>query len=381
MRVLLNAGPWLSVPPAGYGGIENVVATLVPALRDRGVQVVLATVGTSTIPADEVVFRHPVPQFPLLQLPYNRVMGCVMAHMDHVVRELARRDDVDLVHDHVEAVGPVVLAALGSAAPPALHTLHWDLGKHPALYENFDGRGRVWVNGVSADQLSRAPAALRAVSLGHVHLATPLAGRRVDVDKGRYAIVLGRITPGKGQDVAARLAHAAGQQLVLAGPVGPYDRPAALARALRDDPDATRNPDVQYWQERVRPWVDGRCVRWVGSVGPAERDELLAGAMVSLCPLQWDEPGGTAVVESLALGTPVAGYRRGCLPELVHDGVTGLLVDPGDEDGLVAAWRDARRLDPRACRRVAAERFAPSRMADDYVSLYEKVRAGQDPFA
>ncbi|UQS25871.1 glycosyltransferase [Amycolatopsis thermalba] len=381
MRVLLNAGPWLSVPPAGYGGIENVVATLVPALRDRGVQVVLATVGTSTIAADEVVFRHPVPQFPLLQLPYNRVMGCVMAHMDHVVRELARREDVDLVHDHVEAVGPVVLAALGSAAPPALHTLHWDLGKHPALYENFDGRGRVRVNGVSADQLYRAPAALRAASLGHVHLATPLAGRRAGVDKGRYAIVLGRITPGKGQDVAARLAHAAGQELVLAGPVGPYDRPAALARALRDDPDALRNPDVQYWQERVRPWVDGRCVRWVGSVGPAKRDALLAGALVSLCPLQWDEPGGTAVVESLALGTPVAGYRRGCLPELVDDGGTGLLVAPGDEDGLVTAWRNARRLDPRTCRRVAAERFSPSRMADDYVSLYEKVCTGQDSFA
>ena len=120
---------------------------------------------------------------------------------------------------------------------------------------------------------------------------------------------------------------------MLAGPVGPHHRPEELA-----GPDADEdNPDVRYWREEVEPLVDGRRVRWVGTVAGEERDDLVATARASLVPIDWEEPGGTAVVESLALGTPVVGFRRGCLPELVEHGRTGLLVDPGDEDALAAA--------------------------------------------
>ena len=116
----------------------------------------------------------------------------------------------------------------------------------------------------------------------------------------------------------------------------------------------------------------------MGSVRAAERNEILGKAMASVFPLQWEEPGGTAVVESLALGTPVLGYRRGCLPELIDEASTGVLVDPYDEDGLAAGFRSIAALSPAACRRAAAARFAPSVMADKYLSLYETVveRAG-----
>ena len=127
MTVLVNAGPWLSVPPSGYGGIENVLAALVPELRKRGVRVVLATVGSSTLPVDERIDVFPDGRFADLQRPYNRVCGIAAAHLHRVVRELHRRDDVVLVHDHQEAFGLTVLAALGPTAPPVLHTLHWDL--------------------------------------------------------------------------------------------------------------------------------------------------------------------------------------------------------------------------------------------------------------
>ena len=384
MRVLINPGPWLPVPPDGYGGIENIVATLVPELRRRGVRVVLGTIKQSALLADEKFSVYDNPQFGQLQRPYNRAMGCAAAHMQRIVSELHRRDDIDLVHDHLEAVGPTVLGAMGDAAPPVLHTLHWDLAKHPELYGGFDGRGRMYVNGVSAAQLARAPAALRAHSLGHVYLATPLAeraDRSIGPDKGEYFIVLGRITAGKGQHIAARLAHAVGVDVLLAGPVGPYHQPAALAAALTTDPEAARNPDVRYWYDRVIPHLDGHRVRWLGSVCGAERDDILARARASVFPLQWEEPGGTAVVESLSLGTPVLGYRRGCLPELIDEESTGFLVDSGDEDGLAALFRDVAALSPAACRRAAAERFTPSVMAEKYLSLYETVinRPGGTP--
>jgi len=372
LTVLMNAGPWLSVPPPGYGGIENVVATLVPELRKLGVRVVLASVESSALPVDEKIWVFPDGQFHALQRPYNQVCGVSQAHLNGVVRALHTRDDIDLVHDHVEAVGLATMAAMGPDAPPVLHTLHWDLAKHPELYGNLDGGDRVRVNGVSAAQLARAPRALREHSVGHVHLSTPLAvdaDRRPTVEKGDHTVILGRINPGKGQDLGARLARQVGFPLVLAGPVGPYHRPADLAAA---GDEARQNPDVRFFHDHVAPFVDGDLVRWVGTVAGQERDDLLAGARAALFPLRWEEPGGTAVVEALSLGTPVVAVARGCLPELVEPGRTGLLTTDEEELGdLVLA---AGLLDPDECRREAAARFTPAAMAERYVSLYERVR-------
>jgi glycosyltransferase involved in cell wall biosynthesis len=373
MRVLINAGPWLPVPPRGYGGIENVVATLVPELRRLGVEVVLATVGDSQLDAEERIAVIDSGQFAALQRPYNQVCGIVHAHLHGVVRELRRRDDIDLIHDHVEAAGLATFAALGPDAPPVLHTLHWDLAKHPELYGTFDGGERVRVNGVSAAQLARAPAALAAHSVGHVHLATPLAvdaDRRPAAPKGQHVVVLGRINPGKGQDLAARLAHAFGFDLILAGPVGPYHRVGDLVVAVRD-PAAAQNPDVRFWRDEVAPHVDGVRVRWIGTVTGRDRDDLVATARATLFPLRWEEPGGTAVVESLALGTPVIGVGRGCLPELIEHERTGLLTD--DEEALGELVHKAGTVDAGTCRAEAARRFTPAVMARSYLRLYARM--------
>lgn len=196
--------------------------------------------------------------------------------------------------------------------------------------------------------------------------------------KRDHIVVLGRITPCKGQHVAARLAHEAGLELILAGSVGPYHDLNSLARAIEHDSAAAQNPDVRYWRDELAGYVDDDRVRWVGTVSGAARDELVATARAALFPLQWEEAGGTAVVESLALGTPVVGFRRGCLPELVDDERTGLLSDPDDEDQLVRQVRQVARLDAAECRREAARRFTPAVMAERYLRLYDQVltRAG-----
>ncbi|MDT7708731.1 MAG: hypothetical protein QOG20_4338 [Pseudonocardiales bacterium] len=380
MTVLINSGPWLSVPPPGYGGIENVIAALVPELRCRGVRVILAGVGDSTLAVDDRVSVFRTGQFAQLQRPYNQVMGIAAAHLHRVVTELRRRDDVLLVHDHQEAFGLTVLGAMGTDMPPVLHTLHWDLRKHPELYGAVDGGGRISVNGVSAAQLATAPLALQALSVGHIHLSTPLAvgaDQRPGPAKAGHLVVLGRITACKGQHTAARIAHRLDRDLVLAGPIGPHHNPRDLA-----DADEV-NPDVRYWHEHVEPLVDGKRVRWVGTLHGAERDALLATAAAALFPIDWEEPGGTTVVESLAVGTPVVGYRRGCLPELVEHGLTGLLVASGDEDQLANAVTEATVIDPQACRSAAARRFTPARMAEQYLRLYDRVLAqsGRTPRA
>jgi glycosyltransferase involved in cell wall biosynthesis len=121
----------------------------------------------------------------------------------------------------------------------------------------------------------------------------------------------------------------------------------------------------------VRPLEDGVRVRWVGSLSGAHKLEVLGRARALVAPVRWDEPGGTAVVEALACGTPVVGLRRGALPMLIEDGVTGFLADEPEElAGLLAR---AGEIDPAACRRAAEERFSAEAMADAYLGLYRTV--------
>src|SRR5829696_6891368 len=363
----MNAGPWLPVPPPDYGGIENVVATLVPELRARGHRVILATVADSGLEADEVISAFPGPQFASIAGPYNQMMGIAHAHMTAVLDRL-RSGGVDLVHDHLEVVGPAVLAAAGDAVPPVLQTLHWDLAKHPDFYGRFDGRGRIFFAGVSASQLNRARPALRRQALGAIPLATPLPADPPRPPDG-HLLALGRLTPVKGYDLAVRAARKLGLELIVAGPVAGFAGPDTLDRE-------SPLQDVRYYTAEIEPHL-GDGVSWIGSVGGARKAELLSGARAVLFPLRWDEPGGTAVVEALSAGVPVVAMRRGCLPELIEHGVTGWLADSDEEFTDYLTRVD--ELDRDACREVAVRRFSPAAMAARYETLYRRVLAVAEP--
>lgn len=373
LTVLMNAGPWLPVPPHGYGGIENVIATLVPELRRLGVKVVLATVPQSSLAVDGHVHTVERPMFESVAAPYNQVCGVTLAHMHTLVRALQDGLEVDVVHDHLEVVGPAVLAAMGHDAPPSLQTLHWDLAKHADFYSTFDGRGRVRFAAVSQSQLDRAPANLRRQAAGVVPLAVP-APPELGAPRGEHVVSLARITADKGIDVAARVCRRAGVPLVLAGPVAGVNDPEELERRLTDgDERLVGHPDVLFFQREVAPWVDGELVSWVGGVEGEEKELLLQTARALVTPIRWAEPGGTAVVEALVRGVPVVGTPRGCLPSLVQHGVTGFLAD--EEDELVRCLGRLDELDPEACRSAAAP-WTPRAMASSYLNLYDRLLHG-----
>lgn len=371
LTVLVNAGPWLAVPPRDYGGLEAVVAVLVRELRRLGVRVIVATVGESTVAADRRVAAFERAQFAHIAGPYNRMMGIAHAHMQCVVAELEQDASIDIVHDHLEVVGPSVLRAMGHQGPPALQTLHWDLDKHPHFYSSFDGAGRIFFAGVSDRQVALAPAALRAQTLAAVPLGVQLDDFACAGRKEGYALMLARITEVKGQDVAVRACRRCDLELRIAGPVASAPTPAALDAELAAPESALHhNGDVDFYLRRVRPLEDSRR-RWIGSVTGFAKSELLARAHALLCPISWDEPGGTAVVEALASGTPVVGFRRGCLPSLIEHGVTGFLA--ADEDELTTYLGRVDELDPAACRAAAVTRFSAAAMAARYLDLYREV--------
>jgi glycosyltransferase involved in cell wall biosynthesis len=296
--------------------------------------------------------------------------------LDAVAAGAAAGRPFDVVHTHLEVVGPAVLGALGPAGPPVLATLHWDLRRNASFYERFDGHGRVFFAGVSDSQVARGPERLRRQTLAAVPLAVPVDGPPPlpAAERDDAVLVLARICALKGTDTAVRAAAAAGVPVVLAGPVGPFPDRAALDAALATPGHpGVGHPDVAWFLEHVDPLLDGGRARWVGSVAGEGKAALLRRARALLTPVRWPEPGGTAVCEALAAGTPVVATSRGCLPSLVEDGRTGLLAD--DEEGLAAALQAVGGIDPAVCAAEARRRFAPDVMAAAYELLYaEAVR-------
>jgi glycosyltransferase involved in cell wall biosynthesis len=328
----------------------------------------------STVEVDDRRCAFPDGQFGRLAGPYAQVMGITHAHMATVLETLRERPEIDLVHDHLEVVGPSVLGALDGEAPPVLQTLHWDLRKHPEFYGAFDGGGRVFFNGVSNAQLRTAPANLRAQSIGVVHLGVDLAAHPFRRRKGEEFLILGRVTAYKGQAMAARLCKELGVPLVMAGPVAGVPTPEELAAALEDPAGPLHGyDDVRYYVDSVQPFEDGDAIRWVGTVGGREKTDLIGRARAVLMPISWEEPGATAAIEALACGTPVIATRRGALPEIIEHGVNGFLAD--DEDDLARYMQRAGEIDPAACRRSVTERFSAGVMAEGYLRLYREVLA------
>lgn len=336
MRVLLIAPPWLPVPPEGYGGIEVVVDGLARALGQLGHDVHLFATGDSTTPVERH-FLHPT------------ALGTGATHtaamLAHVLTayDVAERIRPDIVHDHT-IIGPFIARERGIACVTTNHNMFDD---HAVIaYEHLGDDARVIA-------ISRAHAALgreRGIeSFAVIHHGLDIERVPIGTGSGGYAAFLGRMSPAKGVHIAIDAARAAGIPLRIAAKMA---EPAERA----------------YFDAEVAPRL-GDGVEFVGQVAGADKQRFLGDAVCLLNPIQWEEPFGMVMIESLATGTPVVVNRRGAAPELVDDGRTGLLCDTDEE--LPKALVDARRIDRSACRQAAATRFSLARMAHEHVATYE----------
>ena len=310
------------------------MSLLAEGLVARGVDVTLfATLDSRTTAALVGVCPRPYNEDPGLD-------GRVWEAM-HIAYCLERSGEFDLVHNHLDWL-PLALSRL--CRSPMLTTIH-GIGD-PRILPAYQASRSAFVSISDADRV----AGLNYV--GTVYHGIDVAQWPYEPSPGPGLVAVGRIHPDKATADAIDIARRAGRPLTICGPIH----------------------DHAYYAERVAPQVDGELVRYLGNVGGAQRAEVVGRAAALLHPLGFDEPFGLSVVEAMACGTPVVGYRRGALVETVTDGVTGFLVD--DVDGAVAAVERAVRLDRAAIAREARRRFAAERMVADYLALYQSIVDG-----
>jgi glycosyltransferase involved in cell wall biosynthesis len=330
------APPYFTVPPAGYGGVESVVADLVDGLVDRGHHVTLIGAGQPGTRAQRFIatteqasadrLGEPLPEITHAALAAGALESC----------------DVELVHDHTLA-GPL----LGRGRDvPTLVTVHGELTDDAARYYGALGPS-VRLIGISDAQ--RATAATLPW-LATVHNSIDVESFPFRADKEDYAVFLGRYHQDKGPHLAIDAARAAGLRIVLAG-------------------KCTEPGERAYFAREIEPRL-GPDVELVGVADAETKRGLLAGAACLLFPVRWDEPFGLVMIEAMACGTPVVALRRGAVPEVVMDGVTGVLVDHPAH--LADAVHRARTLDPHACRRHAEQHFSTAVMVQGYEKAYRR---------
>jgi glycosyltransferase involved in cell wall biosynthesis len=327
---LLGPVAWRT-PPRAYGPWELVVSLLAEGLVARGVDVTLFasldSVTTATL--DGVCAR-----------PYNEdpdVDGRVCEAM-HIAHCLERSAEFDLVHNHLDWL-PLAMSELSRA--PMLTTIH-GIGDRRILAAYRTARS-AFVSISDADRVADLD------YLATVHHGIDLSQWPFVAEPRDGLVAVGRIHPDKATAQAIEIARRAGRPLTICGPIH----------------------DHAYYASQVAPHVDGETVRYLGNIGGPERARVVGEAAALLHPLGFDEPFGLSVVEAMACGTPVVGYRRGALPETVTDGLSGYLV--ADVDGAVAAVDPAVRLDRAVVAEDARRRFGSERMVADYLRLYHEL--------
>jgi glycosyltransferase involved in cell wall biosynthesis len=344
VRIAILAPPWFAVPPSGYGGIEWVVSILADALAEAGQEVTLFASGDSRTRATlSAVF----PQAP------RRLIGRSQPELHHVLACYARADEFDVINDHTGTLG----AALGQAvATPVVHTVHGPLDGEPGeIYELIDRVAPdVGLISISLNQRKPKP---HLNWIANCHNALDFSVYPFKPYSGEYLLFLGRLSPDKGAHRAIAVAMQTGLPLKIAG--------------KKQDPK-----ELTYFKELVEPHlVDG--IEYLGEVSHGEKVELLQHARATLFPIEWEEPFGLVMIESMACGTPVIATRRGAVPEVIEHGRSGIVVD--DYRAIPAALEEADKLDPFDIRRYVEQEFSPERMVHDYVDAYKEAiaRAGR----
>jgi glycosyltransferase involved in cell wall biosynthesis len=344
LNIALVAPPFFEVPPAGYGGIEAMLALLVDGLVDRGHDVTLIGTGKQGTKGKFVTTYDE---------PCSDQLGDPIVELTHAARVDRLLLDIgpQVIHDH-STTGPAM--ARGRAAPVVV-TSH---GPATGAWGDYlaAAHEHIALVAISHAQVRLAPQLRWA---GVVHNALNAAEIPFREDKQDFLVWLGRMSPDKGAHVAIDAARRAGRHIILAA-------------------KCTEAGERAYFEEFIAPRL-GRDVEWREEITAEEKYALLGAAAGFLFPIDWEEPFGMVMIEAMACGTPVLALGRGAVAEVVVDGVTGF-VSRGVED-LIASIGRLDQIDAHACRAQVEQRFGVNRMVSGYEKVFRRCLRGGRPAA
>ena len=336
MRIAIAAPLIEPIPPTLYGGSERVVSVLVEGLVRRGYDVTLFASGDSKTAANLV---PTVPRSLRLDPEIQDYVAATVLHIGEVYR---RADDFDVIHNHIDYMA-FPFARLSPV--PTVTTTHGrlDLPEIQRLFGSFPEQRLV---SISYAQREPVP---NLNWIGNVYNSIDIDHYHFRPDGADYLVFLGRICPEKRPDRAIEIARDLDKHLIIAAKVDAVDQ--------------------EYWEHAIKPLVDAAPkIEYIGEVNEQEKDELLGNAYAYLFPIDWPEPFGLTMAESMATGTPVVAYRAGSTPEIVVNGVTGFVCDSMRE--MLEAIEKVANLDRRACREHVERLFAPDVMVRGYEDVY-----------
>ena len=337
MRIAVLSPISWRTPPLHYGPWESVVSLLTEELVDMGLDVTLFATGDSQTSGKLVA---------VCPRPYSEdhSVDPKVAECLHISEIFERADEFDLIHNNFDFLP---LTYSGLVETPVVTTIHgFSSPSIVPVYKKYNDRGHY----VAISDSDKSP---ELDYIATIHHGIDVAQFPFSGAKGEYLLFFGRIHPHKGVYEAIQVAQRIGMKLVIAGII----------------------QDQDYFAARVEPYVDGTTVEYIGSVGPDQRADVLGGALALLHLISFDEPFGLSLVESMACGTPVIAFDRGSMPEIIRHGETGYIVD--DIEGAINAVASVSSIDRSTCRADVAKRFTSTRMARDYVRVYEDILNGE----
>lgn len=343
MKIAQVAPLYERVPPKMYGGTERVVSWLTEELVRQGHDVTLFATGDSETQAQLVPI---VPRG--LRHEEGFMYDKIGFHALMFERVFKMACEFDIIHFHSDYMHLPYARLL---VTPSLATMHCRMDYHP-LVDILNEHRDFPVVSISDAQRKYAPQLNWHRTVYH---GLPENAFYLNEKANDYLLFVGRLCPEKGPDQAIAIARKAGVPLKIAAKVDPVDR--------------------HYFNEVVKPLLEDPSIEYLGEVSDDQKQELMGNALALIhTPVQFPEPFGLVMIESMACGTPVVAFRAGSIPEVIDPGITGFVVD--NVDSAVEAVKKAGSLNRKKCRQVFEHRFTSRRMVNDYLGVYQQLQGG-----
>ena len=368
-------------PDLGYGPIETVIYNIDKGLHSLGHRSIVACSGDSIVAGEHyVTVDHSTGDYWSVNTPERR-QNTNMHYSNALYR--AGVGDIDIIHTHDAKAVEFMYNSVFNMHIPIVMTLHISAedsslgGAYQRWCSPLLSSPMVYSAAISEYQKKQYSNLVNADNVVYHGIDVEEYPFKEDQNKADYLFTIGRITSDKGQDKAIEIAKKTGSKLIIAGCVQNKTADREFFAGLQNSIDLSVEigkiqVDNDYYERVIKPLLDcDKQIIYIGEISSEHKKHWYRHARATLFPIQWGEPFGLVLVESMACGTPVIAFNKGAVPEIVVDGKTGFVVD--SMNSMIEAVGRIDSIDPRECRRHVQNHFSITSMAGNYSELYHKI--------